>query len=390
MSTEKARVLFVDDEPDLLRSMRLILRRHFKVDTAESGAQALECMANNPAYAVVVSDMRMPNMNGAKFLAAARDLAPHTTRILLTGETDVRSAIDAVNEGAIFRFLTKPCSSTDVLDNLTAAVEQHRLVRAEQDLLQKTLRGSVGMLTEILGHVHPLAFSRSSRVHKVVQHMCTNLEVQDTWAFEIAGMLAHIGLVIIPAETVERDCAGADMEAWEKDLIAKHSDVGAKMLEQVPRLEDVAQMVARQTTGLVDFPDGEPSTWEAIILGGELLRTASVFERSLVSAGNAEDAYAGVQATQPEIHPAILASLEGFCLGSKDLSAAAVMIDKLAPGMVVDQDVRTANGGMLAAKGQVVDAIFIDRLRNFDRRVGVEQPISVLAPAIDIPKKRSA
>jgi signal transduction histidine kinase len=157
------RVLFVDDEPNILESIRDSLRRHFDVVTATSGAEGLHELAKQ-AFAVVVSDFQMPGMNGAKFLAQARIVSPQAIRILLTGQASVHDAIEAVNHGNIFRFLTKPCSPPDLKRALDDAIEQARLVTADRELLERKLDSmsqhlrraerlaSLGTLTGAIGH----------------------------------------------------------------------------------------------------------------------------------------------------------------------------------------------------------------------------------------------
>jgi signal transduction histidine kinase len=124
--TQKPRILFVDDEIDILSSFKHNLRQKYEVVTAESGAEGIDTMRGQPAFAVVVSDMRMPGMDGATFLARARQISDATTRILLTGHTDLDAAINAVNDGFIFRFLTKPCPHEVLLDALGHGVIQYR------------------------------------------------------------------------------------------------------------------------------------------------------------------------------------------------------------------------------------------------------------------------
>ena len=106
---DRPRVLFVDDEPAVLEALALNLRRTYDVVTATSGQAGLEYLWAQSDFAVVVSDMRMPKMDGTTFLALARDAAPDAVRILLTGHTDIDAAVKVVNHGQIFRFLTKPC-----------------------------------------------------------------------------------------------------------------------------------------------------------------------------------------------------------------------------------------------------------------------------------------
>src|SRR3974390_429493 len=103
-STERHKVLCVDDEPHVLEGLSLQLGRRYEVLTAASGAKGLELLSRHENVATIISDMRMPRMDGAAFLARARLLAPHAARILLTGQTDLESAIAAVNEAQVLKF----------------------------------------------------------------------------------------------------------------------------------------------------------------------------------------------------------------------------------------------------------------------------------------------
>lgn len=133
------RVLFVDDEQHILESFRDSFRRVFDVDVASSGPEGLAKLVDDGPYTVVVSDFQMPGMNGAQFLASAKIVAPDTVRVLLTGQASVDGAIAAVNDGCVFRFLTKPCAPPHLQRALEDAIEQARLVTADRDLLVRKL-----------------------------------------------------------------------------------------------------------------------------------------------------------------------------------------------------------------------------------------------------------
>ena len=135
----KPRVLLVDDEPAILAGLSRQLRGSYDVVTSTDAVTGLDLLENDGPFAVVVSDMRMPAMDGATFLARARNAAGHTTRVLLTGQADVESAVAAVNEGQIFRFLTKPCPVDTLLQCLRDAVDQHRQSQAQHQLLDSAL-----------------------------------------------------------------------------------------------------------------------------------------------------------------------------------------------------------------------------------------------------------
>jgi EAL domain-containing protein (putative c-di-GMP-specific phosphodiesterase class I)/FixJ family two-component response regulator len=136
----KPRILLVDDEPALLAGLRRQLRPHYDVVCSVDPAAALDILTGQGPFAVVVSDMRMPVMDGAAFLEHVRTLAPDATRVLLTGQADVPASIAAINRGQVFRFLCKPCPAEELLDTLNAAVDEHRRVRQQQALLDRSMR----------------------------------------------------------------------------------------------------------------------------------------------------------------------------------------------------------------------------------------------------------
>lgn len=135
------KILIVDDDESVLAGFQRSLRKRFTMDVATRGEQALRLLEGETPYAVVVADMHMPGMNGLDLLMRIRDLSPDTSRIMLTGDADQRTAVDAVNHGRVFRFLAKPCEVEALAEALEAGVRQYQLVRAEKDLLEQTLSG---------------------------------------------------------------------------------------------------------------------------------------------------------------------------------------------------------------------------------------------------------
>src|SRR5579871_1029962 len=144
----------------------------------------------------------MPEMDGVALLRDARKLSPDTVRVLFTGQPDMKHAIAAVNEGEIFRFITKPCPRVPMALLLKSAVQQYQLITAERVLLEQTLRGSIQALTEILSVTNPLAFGRASRLRQAMSALISALGIPVNWHLEVAAMLSQIGCVLLPATTL--------------------------------------------------------------------------------------------------------------------------------------------------------------------------------------------
>src|SRR5690349_1229187 len=274
--TPRARVLCVDDEPNVLAGLMLHLRRRYDVETAPSGAAGLDVLRRYPDTAVVVSDMRMPGMDGAAFLRTVRSVSPDTTRVLLTGHADLESAITAVNEGQLFRFLTKPCPPEALLASVAAAAEQHRLITSERELLEKTLRGSVSALTDVLSLANPLAFGRATRLRQLVGEIAARLQLRERWPIEVAATFSQMAAIILPPEIVEKLQADAPLSADERAMAERLPSVTERLLSNIPRLESVRAILAAaarpRCTGAV--PDADP----LVSRGAEILRIAIDFD----------------------------------------------------------------------------------------------------------------
>jgi len=145
-------------------------------------------------------------MDGIQLLSKIKALAPDTIRVMLTGNADMDTAINAINEGSIFRFLNKPCSKEVMAITLTAALAQHRLVIAERQLLEQTLSGSIQVLTEVLSLVNPAAFSRAERARRYMHHIVTSMNLGDPWQYEVAAMMSQLGCVTL-AQKRSRPCS---------------------------------------------------------------------------------------------------------------------------------------------------------------------------------------
>src|ERR1035437_1179439 len=138
-------ILLVDDDVRVVSALHRSLYRDYRIEIAAGPGDALDALAHT-AYAVVVSDLQMPGMNGIDLLTTVKEASPDTVRVLLTGQADLETAIAAVNEGNIFRFLTKPCLHQLLKQTLDAALEQHWLQISEKDVLRETLMGTVAVL----------------------------------------------------------------------------------------------------------------------------------------------------------------------------------------------------------------------------------------------------
>ena len=370
------RVLLVDDDRDLLDGFARRLRKSYDLRTACGGLEGLKVLHKDGPVAVVVSDYQMPGMNGIAFLERARQASPETVRIMLTGNADLQSAIHAVNEGNVFRFLTKPCEREELSACIDAGIEQYRLQRAERTLLEKTVRGSIEVLADVLALANPEAFGRSARVQSYVKRIAADLLPDQSWQVETAALLSQIGLVAVPADILHRHAAGESLPPEQRSVIDGHPRIGRELLAKIPRLEAVAEMIAHQRIRHSDETGSEvaPST----ALGAQILGAALDFDE-LVSGGASRAAAVKMMERRAVAYdPGILDALRGVEELASGTVPASLRVREFQVGMILDQDVRTKEGTMVVASGNTITQGLLARLRNYVALGGVAEPIRVL------------
>ncbi len=374
--SEKPRLLCVDDEPDLLSSITLNLRRHYAVTTAESGSEALalfDAAGDTAPFDVVLSDMRMPGMNGAELLTTLRHRYPDLPRLLLSGQSDLDSALAAINDAKVFRFLTKPCPPETIIESLDEALDQARLRTVERDLLDHTLNGTVSLLTDVLGLVSAGAYSRTMRLNHIVHGLCAALDRPVPWDLDLATMLSQIGVVVLPPGEEDDEAIG--------DIDRRHIEVACELLGNVPRMESVADIISRQLDPAPACPSHDPEDWSSDDLSREILRVAVLFDR-LVANGQTRIQACQTLAASDTPPPAFLRdALSRLPASTETMVEVAATVNQLIAGMELTGDLLLANGSKLAGTGTTLTSALIGRIRAFAAGVGVAEPIHVLAPS---------
>jgi CheY-like chemotaxis protein len=371
------KILLVDDDSNILDGYRRSLSREFRLETAMGGEQALKLTAENEPYAVVVSDMRMPGMDGIQLLCRIKAQSPDTTRVILTGNADTETAINAINEGNIFRFLSKPCSKETMAKTLTAALVQYRLVTAERQLLEQTLSGTVQVLTDVLSLVNPAAFSRAERARRYIHHIVTSMKLANPWQYEVAAMMSQLGCVTLPPETIEAVYSGEKLSANEQTQYDAHPSVAYGLLARIPRLEPIAWMIEHQNRSVREVEESDRSE---IRQGAEILRLTLAYEQLIHRGSSRTEAAHRLASQNKGFSPKFFEALVTLDPNAESGVIRKCRIDELSAGMVIQEEMRTADGTLLVAKGQEVTPHLIVKLKNFHARRAVTGDATVSMP----------
>ncbi|MBI5591379.1 MAG: response regulator [Deltaproteobacteria bacterium] len=312
-------ILLVDDEQSITRSIQRLFRKEkYQILTAASGQEGLDVLAAlDQPVSLIISDQRMPGMTGAQFLEKARALAPDAIRFLLTGYSDVKDILDAVNKGEIHRYLTKPWNDDDLLLQVRSALEAYELKAENQRLhkltaqqnealtelnqdLEKKIRertleiliksqaleeanaslergfvDTIRLLSSLVETLNPRLGSYLNFVAQLAKRMGEGfgLDKQEQEQIEIAGLLHDIGLMGLPKILLEKD--KEDMVEAELKLFKQHPIIGQICLQPVERLDPVGTIIFSHHENYdgSGFPDGLMG--EQIPLGARIIHVAA-------------------------------------------------------------------------------------------------------------------
>lgn len=373
--TEK--VLFVDDEQNVLSAIKRQLYTIFNLDVADSGDSALTKLQEEGPFGVIVVDMRMPVMDGLTLLKKVQKVSPNTIRLMLTGNVDVQTAQNAINEGNIFRYMVKPCPSSVMVQNIMAALRQYQLLKSEKELLEDTLSSTVRVMVDILSLVNPVSFSKTQRYLSFSKHIIHELELENPWQYEIAVMLSQIGTVIVPENIIYKQYNPENLTKEDKELLAHHPLVTKKLIESIPRMEQVSQMIEKQNYSLDELLNKDNNIHQNIVFGAQLIRISTEIDRLLVSGISIREILDKLKSQPTQFNRKFVDALDTYKFEKDYSNLLMVTVDKLDSFMVANQDIVDLQGRVLLAKDQEITVASIEYLRSFAKRVGIKEPFQV-------------
>lgn len=412
------RVLIVDDNQNLLDSMRRQLGRDFKITTCQSAQEGLETVERDGPFAVVVSDMKMPNMDGVEFLKRLAEENPHTVRIMLTGNADQTTAVNAVNEGKVFSFLNKPCDGEQLKQVVRTGMQQYDLVERERELLEGTLNGIACIVTDLIGIMDPNLHVLGETFKQEMRSVLTQLNVLETWDAELAAMLCMVGFLTLPSDLRQKHANSETLSEKEQELFLKHPEIAAQFLSRVPRLQSVSRYVRYQLKNYdgSGSPDEEikgdeiplPSrilrilndlylgrnekTSRAEVLREMKTKSGVFYDPEILEAVSAAttlndrssegdfDPAAVIEEAQSSKEESEEVAEEKKTTEQKYSPPRKVTAKELAKGQILLSEVRAKNGVLLVREGNVLSEIALQSIMNYAEIAGLREPIIVVEP----------
>ncbi len=415
-----AAVLCVDDEPNILSALKRTLRGDgHRVLTAGSGQEALQILHGEPVD-IIVSDMRMPGMDGAELLEQAHARWPASIRLLLTGHADTSAAVAAINRGRIFRYLTKPWDDAELRFTVRQGLEIRHLERERQRLEALTARQNIELRdanerleqrvqerTEALSRANDalkrsyltgikvfsglieLRGGRLAGHGRRVADMAIKLAQamgrpdEETQQIFVAALLHDIGLIGLRDSILTKPVAHCDAE--EAVQFQRHAELGEQALMPLEDMQPVAALIRAHHERFdgQGYPDRRAG--DAILPGARILAVVDVFDElqnahlveTPMSVQEARTVIRHGRGTQfdPEVVDVFLHITEPQ--RPKPVPEVQLASALLEPAMVLARDLVSPSGVLMLAAGHVLTASLIQKVQEFDQRVGGKLVIHV-------------
>ncbi|MBT3637208.1 MAG: response regulator [Opitutae bacterium] len=356
------KILCVDDEESILKGFQLNLRKDFELHLASNGTEGLEVFDREQGFALVLSDMRMPQMDGATMLSEIKKRDPEVVTVLLTGHTDFESAMSAVNEGSIFRMLSKPCPPEMLIKVLGDGLAQHDLVKSKRILLDQTLRGAVDALAQSLSTAKPLFFGRAQRVRRIANELAEMTNLDDAWRVDIASIFSQLAYISLPESVSEDVYYKKDLTPAVKEMLGKFPEDTQKLIEKIPGLEEVGEILVK----LAVQHRFEEDDGSGIRKAASILRVALDFDYYEEQGHDKSLIVQTLKSRKDDYDPDVTECLSQLlAVAEQKYRLEEILIRRLETGMRLAQELRLADGLLVASSGTDVDRQLLKVIRNY-------------------------
>jgi len=358
------RVLFVDDQAEVLENLQIHVSEICDPMVAQTAEEGLEIFKEHGPFTIVVSDQALPGMNGADFLAMVNRRDPYCSTMLLTGHGAYSDAMQAVNDGHVFRLLDKPYSPQALRDAIQAGIRQRQLVESEKILLQETLVGAVNALTETLATVKPLFFGRAQRVKRLAGEMARYLNFPHVWQVETAAVFSQLASITLPEEEAENVFQRKRLVPKVEKLVRKFPEVIDHLLGNIPRLEEVREILDCLMVNEEPYrADDKTLVFQAY----EILRAALEYDYIETEGHDSEIALATLKGGKKAFQPEAVEAMSQLLQKSKTRYLVnELAMSELEVGMRLAQDLKLETEMLVAPKGTDISRHFLQVLHNYE------------------------
>lgn len=371
------KVLLVDDDPNVLSAYQRRLRKRFEIETALCSEEGVTAVNFLGPFAVIVSDMQMPRENGAEFLAKIQKKSPDSIRIMLTGNADQQTAIDAVNQGGVFCFLSKPCQAEELEVAIQKGIVEHQRITELRDSAKVNVEALIETLSSVCQAIDPSIAVRQNRLKSALSEYATLVGVENQQEYQNAAVISQLGTHEIRTELFTKVARQEALTTQEANQWDEQYRLSAQMIENVPYLNKVTQILQKlgddQNTATEDQS-------EDVSLTAELLRASIQFDLSCYEANLETLEVLEAIKANGEYSEKAIALIETWVAQRDQRRLIEVAVDSLTDGMKLVDEIATTSGTVLVPKGMEVSPSMRAKLQKYVVSNQVQETVKALLP----------
>ena len=411
------KLLLLDDEKDIINALKRLLRNNYEIIPFNKGDEALAYLQENHVD-IIMSDMRMPKMDGAEFLAHAREIIPNAIRLLLTGYSDMDSTVKAINDGGVYTYISKPWNNQDLKLTLEKASDHYLLkkeakrlneevAKANKELeifnqslelkvIQRTsaLQASTKKLKNTLQTQKELFFDvldmmsatieyrtgfsagHSKRIAIQCKAVAKKLELDEAQCRRIylCALLHEIGTVGLSDDLLQENSIGSGKL---EDLLITHPMIGAEILGKVKRFASLTDNILHQNENIDGTGSPAHLSGDDIPVGARIIRIVKDFDFLIAGKTNAKrmsiaNAYAWMKERADVWYDRKILKTFIDLLGNREAVDGemefSIGVEALKPGDKLLEDLILNNGNVMLKAGQEINSVMITKLKEYERR----------------------
>ncbi|MFC1606463.1 response regulator [Candidatus Latescibacterota bacterium] len=376
---KKNTILVVDDTVENIDVLNGILKEDYKIKVALNGEKALKIAESKEPPDLILLDVMMPDMDGYEVCVRLKSnsATAKIPVIFVTAKTEVEDETMGFELGAV-DYITKPVSPPTVQARVKTHIELFNSRNSIEQMLSKTLMGSIKLLSDILALANPQAFSQASRLKRYARDIAAYLKLSEVWKYEMAALLSQIGCVTIPHDILEKILADEKLTIKEKEMYKTIPVIGQDLLDNIPRLNLLAKMIGQQQETLSTVKAAEDVIkWDPIVLGGQILKVAIEYDK-LISVGVAPRMAIIEMKNRGGIYPPVLLNaISETQVDLVEVTDMSVKIDELRDGMILLDDIITTSDIKLFKSGSEVTSYMLKLIQRYTKYMKIREPIRI-------------
>lgn len=364
------KIIYVTAEKHYAKEALAVLGKAFEVTVATTAKDGFLKLSKDQGARVVISDLRLPDVDGITFLAKVRSDFPKVVRILASGDEDFKALTGAVNLAHVYTILPRPCDPKVLRKAVVEAVKLYGKVRPDADALRDTMFGTVRMLVDILDLTHPVAVRRSKRIRRRARKVSEEVNAMTPQFMDMVVLLSNIGCVGLPAGLLKKIEKGASVSKEEQQIFLTHPSIAAHLLENIPRMGKIANVIRHQNTPCSEKPP----------LGARVLKACIDLDHLQIKGMSADKGIEYMRG-KPDVYDVKVVDALGKHLGDSGKTVCnEISVAELKPGMVMQADMVTESGTVLLQKGDVLSDSSYQRINAFSDLLHIKEPVCAVMP----------